>query len=142
MHRYRKLTGRLDWAAISSIQRAGSYTSSRIPSWDDVRAEHGKSSLPVVDAPRRVEVSEGQASLEDLDRMVRTGALRPEDLVEWEGRWTPFDLVFHFDDACEAAKRRRRRRHAVVTVAAAILVPLLAYGALRGFIWLVTGGRM
>jgi|GEM_PF-5490213 len=54
--------------------------------WEHVRDEHGKSSLPAVDAPRQVEVSEGQASLEDLERRVRTGALRPEDLVEWDGR--------------------------------------------------------
>ncbi|MBM4378490.1 MAG: hypothetical protein FJ086_04200 [Deltaproteobacteria bacterium] len=49
--------------------------------------------------------------------------------------------MFHFDGACEATRRRRRRRHALMTVAATLLFPLLAFGALRGFIWLVTGAR-
>jgi hypothetical protein len=104
----------------------------------------GRSALGLLSAEagavHSVSAAEGEASFNDLLRMLREGQIAPSDLVFSEGRWLTFDAAPEFFEACEGIADPRKRAHTIKAVllffaAAAIfaVIVLLRIGRAGGW---------
>jgi hypothetical protein len=82
-----------------------------------------------------LELGEGLATLEELQRRVRVGELVPEDLVDMGQGWQSIEDVVPFDDACDAYRRRGRVVYYVWSVIGLLLLAgiILVYRASQGY---------
>ena len=124
--RFRKLTGKMDWAAYRQVT-------------EDLRQQRGQFARPVpgdpgfalFETPKEVEAQDGEADSLQIEAMLLKGALHPTDLVATGKGWGTLSECPEFMDVCEELERRGAWRKKLYWP----VIGLVALAMIAGLLW-------
>lgn len=135
--RYRILTSKRDPQAIADVRASWDQEreASRVPPLLMTLRDGHRSGLhdpadglfASLEAPRAVETQEGSGSLQTVQQLVRSGTLKPTDLVDLGKGWSTVEECPALLDAVDAYEGSRRVPKALLFLGVAALTVMLAW---------------
>lgn len=122
--RYRRLAAHDDPEAMAALRAQRQAEAVKALSLEGALEATGEG------APQRIEATDAEASVEELEKALREGTLSPDDLVFSRGAWTTFEQSPDFFEVCEPLVRRREGRRKALLGCVALVVLVLFLGLL------------